>query len=292
VRYLKMRERFGITAAEQLSNGFHVHVGIESREEGVGILDRIRVWSPVLLALSANSPFWQGSDTGYASYRHQVWSRWPTTGPTDLFGSAEAYEHHRAALLSTQVPLDAGMLYFDARLCEHHPTVEVRVADVCLDAIHVSVIATIIRALVETAARAWTKGEPAAPVPASLIRTWFWQASQCGIEAKLIDPAAGAPAPAGDVVARLLETIGPVLAEYGELSAVETVITQILREGTGARRQRNAYATRGVLADVVADALDATHQLSTVPAPLLPAAPAKPRPNAASPQVSEALHAG
>ena len=130
-RYDRMRERFGLTLDEQLTCGFHVHVGIESVDEGVAVLDRIRPWLPVLLALSANSPFWQGEDTHFASYRYQAWGRWPTAGPYDRFGSAEGYAAAVEAILDTEVSLDAGMIYFDARLSAHAPTVEVRIADVC-----------------------------------------------------------------------------------------------------------------------------------------------------------------
>jgi glutamate---cysteine ligase / carboxylate-amine ligase len=260
-RYRRIAEQFGLTAAEQLSNGFHVHVSIDSRDEGVAVLDRIRVWLPTLLALSANSPFWQGIDTGYASYRYQVWARWPIAGPTEFFGSTETYDRHRAALLGTHVPLDAKMLYFDARLCEHQPTVEVRITDVCLDPLHAAVIATMVRALVETAARAWTAATPALPVPASVLRAWSWQASRNGTEDLLIDPATGTPAPAGDVITSLLDTLGPVLAEYGEEPLVDLVVADILRTGTGAQHQREAYTARHDLGDVMAAALRATHHV-------------------------------
>jgi glutamate---cysteine ligase / carboxylate-amine ligase len=262
-RYRRIAEQFGIMAAEQLTNGFHVHVSVSSRHEAVSVLDRIRVWLPTLLALSANSPFWHGVDTGYASYRYQAWSRWPTAGPTDVFGSTAAYHRFRQGLLATQVPLDPGMLYFDARVCEHQPTLEVRVADVCLDPTDAAVLAALTRAVVETAARGWR--EPAPEVPAATLRAWSWLASRSGVEGRLIDPATGAPAPAGDVVARLLDHLRPVLAEYGEEAPVETVVAGILRRGTGARAQRLAYATRRQVHDVVAAALAATHRASSLP---------------------------
>lgn len=265
LRHRRIATKFGLTAAEQLTNGFHIHVGVDSRAEGVAVLDRIRVWLPTLMALSANSPFWHGEDTGFASYRYQVWSRWPTAGPTDVFGSPDAYDHYRSALLDTQVPVDADMLYFDARLSEHHPTVAIRVADVCLDAHHAAVIAALTRALVETVARAWADGSPAMPVPAALLRAWSWQASRNGIAGELIDPATGTPAPAGDVMIRLLHVVGPVLAEYGERSSIEAGVAKILREGTGSQYQREVYAERHSLGDVMTAALDATHQAPSGP---------------------------
>lgn len=237
----RINARFGRTAAEALTCGFHVHVLVHSRAEGVGVLDRIRVWLPTLLALSANSPFWGGFDTGFASYRHQVWGRWPTAGPTDLFGSPAAHDRHQDRLLASGVPLDTGMLYLDARLCTHLPTVEVRVADVCLEATHAAALAALIRALVETAAREWHAGGPAPDVPTSLLRAWSWQASRHG--------GAG-----------LLDHVAPALSGYGELVAVESAVGELLGEQAGFRRQRAAFAHHGQVNDIVSRALEATHR--------------------------------
>ncbi len=130
-----------------------MHVSVESDEEGVGVLDRIRVWLPSLLALSANSPFWNGQDSGYASYRSQAFARWPSWGPTDRFGSAEAYHRLVRKMVLSSVILDAGMVYFDARLSQHYPTVEIRSADVCFTVEEAIVVAALCRGLVETAAQ-------------------------------------------------------------------------------------------------------------------------------------------
>lgn len=259
-RYRRIAEQFALVADEQLTCGFHVHVGVESREEAVAVLDRVRVWLPVLLALSANSPFWRGIDTGYASYRYQVWGRLPTAGPTEVFGSAAGYDRRRRELLATGVPLDAGMLYFDARLSEHLPTLEMRVADVCLAAEHAAVLATLARGLVETAARGWRAGDGVPDVSASSLRAWMWRASRYGVEGRLVSPATGIPVPAADVVAQLLDVLRPVLTEYREDAPVESVLTDILRNGTGARRQREAFGTRREVHDVVRRAIRTTHQ--------------------------------
>ena len=266
-RAQQVRRRFGITAREQLTCGFHVHVQVDSREEGVAVLDRIRVWLPVLLALSCNSPYWNGADSGYSSYRYQAWSRWPTAGPSDLFGSAADYDRHRRELMRSGVPLDEGMLYFDARLCEHLPTLEVRVADVCLDAGHGAVLAALIRALVETAAREWRSGVAAPRVRASVLRAWTWQASHTGTEGRLVSPSTRELAPAADVVAEMLGRLRPVLDEYGEAEPVDAVVTDILRAGSGTRRQREAHSAGGGIDGVVRMAIDATHDRSPAARP-------------------------
>jgi carboxylate-amine ligase len=167
-RYDRMVQKFGLTALEQLTCGCHVHVEIDSDEEGVAVLDRIRIWLPVLMALTSNSPFWNAVDTGYASYRSQAWNRWPTAGPCEIFGSARGYHAHVQEALSSGVPLDLGQIYFDARLSHRHPTIEVRVGDVCLFADDAVLLAALVRALVEAAAREWRRGVE--PVPASGMR--------------------------------------------------------------------------------------------------------------------------
>lgn len=250
-------DRFGMTAKEQLTNGFHVHVEVSSICEAVAALDQIRVWLPTLLALSANSPFWQGADTGFASYRYQAWSRWPTSGPTEFFGADTGYLNYRQSLLDTMVPLDQAMIYSDARICEHQSTLEVRIADVCLEAEHAAVLAAIIRALVETAARDPQIHPPG--IPASLLRVWSWEASRSGTEGKLIHPRSGTPAPAAEVAGALLEQLEPVLEDYGDLNQVRFEVARILRDGSGARAQRQAFASRGRIPDIVAMAIDRTH---------------------------------
>lgn len=224
------------------------------------MLDRIRVWLPTLLALSCNSPFWDGTDTAFQSYRHQTWSRWPNTGPTDVFGTTERYDRQRQSLLDSRVPLDAAMLYFDARLCERHSTVEIRVCDVCMFAEHAAALAAMARALVETAARQWRAGVPPLEVDTAVLRAWTWRASRCGVESTLVDPFTAVPAAAGEVVGALLDTLDPVLREYGEATQVQATVCDILRSGTGARHQREAYRRAGDPRDVVDAALHATHE--------------------------------
>jgi carboxylate-amine ligase len=237
-RYAKMLERFGLTAQEQLTCGFHVHTYIESHDEGVGVLDRIRDKLAVLTALSANSPFWNGMQTGFESYRTQAWNRWPTAGPSGIYGTYSAYRRVVARLLDSGVMLDEGMIYFDARLSRNHPTVEVRVADVCLRAEDAALIAVLVRALVETASREWHDGVEPAPVPTVLLRMASWQASSEGLGGELLDFGTFRPAPAVDVVRSLVDYLAPVLQEQGELASARQGVEDVIARGTGAAEQR------------------------------------------------------
>lgn len=252
-RYERLFDAFGITASEQMTCALHVHVAVESDEEGVAVIDRIRCWLPILVALSANSPFWQGADTRYASYRSQAMLRWPTAGPTELFGSAENYHAAVAAMLDSGVMIDRGMVYFDARLSHHVPTVEIRVADVCADAADTVLIAALARALVETAATEWRDGDAALQVPAAMLRLATWQAGRFGVGGNLLDPSTLTPRPAADILRDLVEHVRPALAANGDEALVESGVRAVLTRGNGAVRQRAVFARTGQLADVVAD---------------------------------------
>jgi carboxylate-amine ligase len=260
-RYDRMQAAFGLTMDEQLTCGFHVHVGVASPDEGVAVLDRIRPWLPVLLALSANSPFWQGVDTQFASYRYQAWGRWPTAGPYDRFGSLESYRASVAQLLAADVSFDTGMVYFDARLSDHVPTVEVRIADVCLLADHAAAVAALVRALVETAATEWRAGERADDVPTALLRLASWRASRFAVSDALVHPVTRRLCPAREAVAALLEHVDAGFPSDAERGEVARLVADILDGGGGAMRQRQAMAVRSLREDVIADAVLRTHSV-------------------------------
>lgn len=254
-RYQRMSAEFGLTAQEQLTCGCHVHVQVSSDEEGVAVLDRIQPWLPPLIALSANSPFWQGQDSGYASFRYQAWGRWPSSGPTAQFGSAQAYDEVTHAMLETGTVLDQGMIYFDARLSRHYPTIEIRVADVCLHPNDAVLMAALVRALVETAARSWRPGEPATSVRTELLRLAAWRASRSVLDDQLVDPVSQRPAAARDVANKLLEHVTPALADAGDLAIIRELLDDLLDRGNGARFQRQAYRRAGQILDVVREAV-------------------------------------
>lgn len=225
----------------------------------MAVVDRIRPWLAALLAFSANSPLWQGRDTGYAGYRYQVFGRWPTAGPTELFGSAAEYRRAVSALLATGTLLDQGMIYFDARLSAAFPTVEVRVCDVCPDVEDCVLLAALVRGLVETAARDWAAGLPAPEVPVQVLRLAAWRACRSGLDGSLVHPLTHRPASAREVADAVVEYAGAALDEAGDLDTVRAGIERLLTCGTGARWQRDTYAARGaaaVVSEAVARTLD------------------------------------
>ncbi len=258
-RYERMAELYAMTAQEQLTCGCHVHVSVASEEEGVAVLDRIRPWLPPLLAISANSPFWQGRDSGYSSYRRQVWGRWPSSGPTGLFGTPRVYHETVTAMLDTGALLDEGMVYFDARLSRRYPTVEIRVADVCLRVTDAVLLASLARALVETAAREWRDGRPPQPVRTESLYLATWRASRSGLEGDLVHPVTGRAAPAEAVIRALLDHAGDALAAADaaadHVGATNDLVQALLARGNGAILQRKVYGSTGELPAVVRNAV-------------------------------------
>lgn len=262
-RYQQMLTEFGLTAREQLTCGCHVHVGVADDEEGVAVLDRIGPWLSCLLAMSANSPFWHGEDSGYASYRSQVWRRWPTAGPTDTFGSAGRYRAVVDGLIASGAALDEGMVYFDARLSHRYPTIEVRVPDVCLRAPDALLLAVLVRALVETASRDRLAVGPGAGHRAELLRASAWLAARQGLQGSLVNPLTLTRESAPSVVDALLAQLRPVLTEQGEWTLASRLWAALRARGTGAQEQR-AWAPAGFEA-LIAAAARATVETSSRP---------------------------
>jgi glutamate---cysteine ligase / carboxylate-amine ligase len=260
-RYARMLDAFGLTAREMLTCGCHVHVSVADDDEGVAVLDRIRIWLPVLTALTANSPFWHGADSGYASFRSQAWNRWPSAGPNEVFADAAAYHRLVDDVLATDTVLDTGMVYFDARLSDRWPTVEVRSADVALRREDAVTLAGLVRGLVETAAR---DTDPPPEVPARILRLATWRAGRSGVTGDLVHPRTGRSAPAVDVLGDLLEHVRPALVDAGDDRRVSAGIADILRRGTGADLQRRVHRdTGGDLRAVVRAAVEITTAQAT-----------------------------
>lgn len=252
-RYLHMHERYGLVAADQLTCGAHVHVGVSSRAEGIAAIDGMRSWLAVLIALNGNSPFWSGSDSGYASYRSISWGRWPTAGPTARFGDEQTYDRIVAGLIDAGAAVDEAMIYFDTRLSARYPTVELRIADVGQEIADSVLLAALCRALVETAVAA-----PPADPPVALLRAAAWRAARFGLAEELLDVVDCRLRPAADVLDHLADVLRPALRRTGDEDAVHAGIDRVLRRGTGADVQRADLARRGRPRDVVIAASERT----------------------------------
>jgi glutamate---cysteine ligase / carboxylate-amine ligase len=258
-RYHRLIERFGaVTGDEQLTCGQHVHVSVTSDDEAVAAVDHLQQWLPTLRALSANSPFWHDRDTEHASYRSMLWARWPTSGPTQPFGSAAVYRDAVDRLIKSGAALDERSIYFDARSSARYPTVEIRVADVSTSVNRAVAIAALCRALVDESVRRWRAGEPPPPIRAEMVRAAGWMAARSGLTDRLLMLPEAEPVPAVDAVRRLVEFARPVLDRSGDADLVDTELERLLTTGTGADEQRALVAGGADLRELTAWACDRT----------------------------------
>jgi carboxylate-amine ligase len=259
-RYSRMHEQYRLLVDEQLICGTQVHVGVSDRDLAVEITQRVARDLPVLLALSASSPFWNGQDTGYASIRTIIWQRWPTAGSPGPLRSAKEYDDLVADLIGSGVIADAKMAYFDVRPSSHAPTVELRVCDACPLVDDAVLIAGLFRAMVRAAELDIEAGRHHEPAPPPLHRAALWQAARSGLSRQLLDGAVHPqPRPAADVVRGLLHQVRPQLEELGDWEVVTELTEAVLVRGNSADRQRAAYAERGDLADVMRLVVEETH---------------------------------
>ncbi|WP_374984290.1 glutamate--cysteine ligase [Streptomyces fradiae] len=246
-RYLAMHSQAPQLVDEQLVNGMHVHVAVPDRAAAVAVLNRIRPWLPVLVAMSANSPLWDGHDTGFASWRTVIFGRWPVSGPPPAFADAADHDRRIAALLDSGAICDTGQIYWQARMSERYPTVEVRCTDVQLRADAAVMLAGLIRAMVTTALWAEEAGEPLPDCPPERLQAANWYAARHGLSDLLMDPD-GRSRRAGDVLARLLDSVTPALEAAGDTREVTSLIHRLLQQGTSADLQRGVLAEGGMSA--------------------------------------------
>ncbi|MBT0772725.1 carboxylate--amine ligase/circularly permuted type 2 ATP-grasp protein [Kineosporia sp. J2-2] len=251
-RYEHMLDEYQTLVREQLICGAQVHVQVSDRDLAVRIAQRVTPRLPVLLALSASSPFWMGEDSGYASNRSLLWSRWPTAGLSGEVNSAAEHDQLIADLVDSGTISDAGMIYFDVRPSSHLPTLELRLTDACPDLDTVVLLAGLFRAMVRQEAAAITAGEPARRWPSPLLRSALWRAARSGLEGDLLDlPRSSRPVPAAQAVHQLLDDLRPQLEEAGDWDRVTELAERALVRGSSAAEQRTVYERRERFADVV-----------------------------------------
>ncbi|GCE22957.1 carboxylate-amine ligase [Dictyobacter kobayashii] len=250
-RYQSLLREFRQLAREQGIQGCHVHVGLSDPALSHAVFNRVRVWLAPLLALSANSPFWLGEDTGYSSFRTEIWMRWPLSGPPPTFASLEEYRELVQSLVAVKGIEDATKIYWDLRLSERYPTIEFRVADICLTIDEAVMIAGLARALVRTCYEQALQDTPIPAVHQELLRAAHWRAARYGLENELVDVNDRQVIPAHELVERLLTFVRPALEAEGDWDEVSAQVQQVLQQGNGASRQRAVYQTTGDMQAVV-----------------------------------------
>lgn len=257
-RYRALAARYPALLAEAGTCACHVHVGIPSPELGVRVLTGLRPWLAPLLAISANSPLARDEDSGWASGRYPLWSRWPTANPPLDWPDPAAYAASVEGAVRRGEALDGNGVYYYARLSPKYPTVEVRIADVGLTAEDAVLLAGLVRALVATILAEARAGVAPRPVRTALVVASLTAAARGGYPGHGIDPFTGQVLPHHVLVGRLLEYVQPALQANGDFATIDRQLAAVQAGETGAARQRALFAAAGSPAALVAQLASAT----------------------------------
>ena len=245
--YAVVEREYQQLAREQVICGGHVHVGVDDPELAIAVVNGVGPWLSPIVALAANSPFWGGRDTGYASYRTELWRRWPMAGTPAPFADRAEYEAVVEALFRTGSIDDAARIYWDVRPSAKFPTVEFRVADVGTTVDDTVMMAGLVRAVAVTAAREHQSGDGASAtrVRPELLRAATWRAARYGLSGDLVDAVTGTALPAREMIGRFLDRLRPALVDLGDWDEVSELVERTMVGGTGADRQRAVWAATG-----------------------------------------------
>jgi glutamate---cysteine ligase / carboxylate-amine ligase len=249
-RYAQVVEDLQLVARANLIFGLHVHVGIEDREAAIRIMNSLRYFLPHILALSTNSPFWLGMETGYKSYRAKVFENFPRTNLPDSFSSYSEFESYVNLLIKTNSIDNAKKIWWDVRPHPFFDTVEVRICDIPLRAQESIAIAALIQA---TACKLWnlhSRNIDYRQYSRALLMENKFRAVRYGIDGKMIDFGKQTEVPVRDLIYEYLVFVDDVLDELGSRSEINYIHT-MLAQGTGADRQLKVYRETGNLKSVV-----------------------------------------
>lgn len=239
-RYLLLAEHLQEIARSIAVYGLHVHVGVSDRDRAVEIMNEARYFLPHILALSTNSPFWEGRDTGLKSYRSIIWGRMPRTGIPDVFSSADEYRRFVDTLLRTNSIDEPKKIWWDIRPHPKFNTLEFRTCDMQTRVEDTIAMAALFQAIVAKLAKLRSQNLGFRKYQRSLIMENRWRAIRYGVEGKLIDFGKTAEVPMRDLAVELLDFVDDVVDGLGSRKALQRV-HQILEEGSGADRQLAVY---------------------------------------------------
>lgn len=237
-------------ARANLIFGLHVHIGLEDREIAIHIMNAARYFLPHIFALSTNSPFWLGRNTGFKSYRSKVFDRFPRTGIPDYFSSLSEYDNFVKLLIKTNCIDDGKKIWWDIRVHPNFETLEFRVCDVPMRVDETIALAALIQAVVAKLYKLIKQNLGFRLYRRALIAENKWRAARYGISGKLIDFGKKEEVPAVNLIYELLEFVDEVVDDLGSREELK-YIKQICEMGTGADRQleiwEQTYDTKKVV---------------------------------------------
>lgn len=250
VRYSNIIKELQEAARSNLIFGLHVHVGMESREMAIHIANSARYFLPHVYALSTNSPFWEGRQTGYKSFRTKVFDKFPRTGIPDFFDSIETYDNYIKLLVKTNCIDNAKKIWWDLRVHPFFNTVEFRICDVPMTVQETITIAALFQGICAKIYKLRMQNLNFIMYPRMLINENKWRAGRYGIEGSMIDFGKESEVNTRVLIFELLDFIDDVAGPLGIKNTIGYV-HKILEEGTGADRQLKVFEQTQSLPAVV-----------------------------------------
>jgi carboxylate-amine ligase len=249
-RYHEIINEMQDAARSNLIFGLHVHVGIENRQIGVQIMNSVRYLLPHIFALSTNSPFWLGRNTGYKSYRSKVFDKFPRTGIPENFNSATEFDDYVSLLVKTGCIDNGKKIWWDLRLHPVYPTLEFRICDVPMRVEETISLAAIMQAVIAKQYKLMQQNLSFRNYRRALINENKWRAARYGIHGKLIDFGKETEVPFAQLLDELIYFVDDVVDELHCREEVNA-LRDILKTGTGADRQLAVFEKTGDLKQVV-----------------------------------------
>ena len=249
-RYRRVVEDMQLIARANLVFGLHVHIGIEDRNTAIHIMNSMRYFLPHILALSSNSPFWMGMNTGFKSYRVKVFERFPRTGIPDTFANWSEYENFVDLLVRTNCIDNGKKIWWDIRPHPFFNTLEVRVCDIPMRLDETMALAALIQATVAMLYKLHASNKSYRIYGRALISENKFRASRYGLDGKLIDFGKEEEVPLRQLILEYLDLIDDVVDELGSRDEIN-YIHKMLKMGTGADRQLKVFEQTGDLKQVV-----------------------------------------
>jgi carboxylate-amine ligase len=240
-RYLEMEQEYQALARELIICGCHIHIDMPDKEVGVQVMNFTRAWLPLLQAMSANSPYWNGEDTGYASYRRELWARWPMAGVPGWFDDYADYKNCMRDLIRSRAIDDETKVYWDTRLPLHLPTLEFRVFDVQTEIEDCVALVAITQALAMRCEALVRRGEHPPRLRREPLRSAMWRAARYGLSQQLIDPIACEPVDAFQLVGQLIAFVEEPLDVLGDKALVDDYVARLRSRGVPAECQRRVF---------------------------------------------------
>jgi glutamate---cysteine ligase / carboxylate-amine ligase len=249
-RYDEIVQEMQEAARSNLIFGLHVHVGIADKNMAIHIMNTVRYFLPHVYALSTNSPFWEGRNTGFKSFRTKVFDKFPRTGVPDEFSDWDDFKNYVNLLIKTKCIDNAKKIWWDVRVHPFFDTIEFRICDVPMLIEETIAITAIFQALVVKLYKLRMQNMTFILYNRSLINENKWRASRYGLDGKLIDFGKQEELGTRELIVELLEFIDDVVDQLGSRQAINYVHT-ILKNGTGADRQLGVFNKSGDFKDVV-----------------------------------------